>query len=171
MHLSRLVRTAGAFVLMTLAALVLSACSGGTASTTTSEDGTSIAQPPSSTVPALTDDLIVRLQIRAIQRECSATNACSNEPICVMDDQSPEFAAAVQETFPKGLMRLYGWPLSNPDCVLFITDPTPERLNHSAVGIGIWHGYKHTLWFEWDGHEWIDMTPEEVGVTDTTWVQ
>ena len=135
-------------------AVLASACSGVTSPTTASgEGGVGVALPSSSTVPVITDELILRLQIRAIQRAWPGWDDSSSEPVCLFDDQSPEYVAAIREVFPKGGMPIHSPQLSFPplDCAFVVPDGSLERLSASVVGVGVWAGNtKHTWWFRWD---------------------
>jgi hypothetical protein len=178
-----------ASVLLTAVALVTAACGGDGASIDTAvSTTTSSAAPPTTTAtttttlppttlpgaPAVTDDLVVQLEVRTIQRvleaECAYLGYCRPDPICVDHDSSPELVAAIETAFPQGTLAV-DFAAYGTDCNPLAPGSDIEQPRPDVVGVGIWSGtVRHRYWFRWDGHQWIDITPEQAGTTDTTWV-
>jgi hypothetical protein len=148
----------------------------GTSTTATTTVAWTTITPSSTTAspaPSLTRDQTLRLQVMAMLRACGPD--CPADPVCVFKDQPSDFVAAVEDAFPGGVMMLDGGPSLNttprPDCLELFPDDSLDRRSDTVVGVGIWHwGAKSTKWFRWTGSDWTAITPEEAGVTDTTWV-
>jgi hypothetical protein len=116
------------------------------------------------------------LEARAMRRACPG---CP-QPVCVSHGTSPELVAAIGKVFPGGVMLVESVSaiggtsaVSVPGCqVLGLgvgTGPALKRLSDRVVGVDVWRGTEaHTYWFRWNGSDWLDVTPEEVEVTDTT---
>jgi hypothetical protein len=144
-------------VALCAALLGVAGCSGDDAATTTT------------TAPALTDSVDVQLRVRAMRRACPS---CSEQPICVYAGDSPDLVAAIEAAFPEGTMLLtdYMYPhLPVPDCLFLGTFPRLKELPGGILGVDAGGPERwRTFWFRWDGSQWVDITPEEAGVTDTT---
>ncbi len=142
--------------------VVATACSGTSAPTTAT---------------GLAVDVEAMLEARAMKRACSN---CVPEPVCVWESYPPELVAALKRVFPAGVM-LVGFEhaigvtstVPEPNCLVLPlgvgSQPALKRLSDTVVGVDVWRGTQaSTYWFRWDGSDWVKVTPEEVGVTDTT---
>jgi hypothetical protein len=145
-------------VALCAALLGVAGCSGDDAATTTT------------TVLVLSDSMEAQLRVRAMRRVCPS---CSVEkPICVYAGDSPDLVAAIEAAFPEGIMLLtdYMYPhLPVPECRFLGTFPELKELPGGILGVDAGGPEQwRTFWFRWDGSQWVDITPEEAGVTDTT---
>jgi hypothetical protein len=132
-----------------------------------------------SSVPVLdmSTAAVAQLQARAMERACERFG-CPSEPLCMSEGTSPELKAALEAVLPQGVLIVDevpgpGLTTTAPGLPCFAglhLNRTMKTLSDSVVGFDVWHGLRaYTYWFEWQDSAWVDVNPEDVGVTDT-WV-
>ena len=62
--------------------------------------------------------------------------------------------------------------MPHPDCLPLSAADELQAVSGGVVGLNVSGAYlTRTYWFRRDGSEWADISPQEAGVTDTTWVE
>jgi hypothetical protein len=119
------------------------------------------------------------LRARALRRACdrfSGSEGCPPLPLCVDEDADPEYVAALEVVFPAGVLLVADVPgpgltttAPGLDCQVLTLESEIRYLSDAAVGFNVWVGTTaHTYWFRKQDEGWVDVSPEDVGVTDTT---
>ncbi|MCU0281309.1 MAG: hypothetical protein MUE66_05685 [Acidimicrobiia bacterium] len=119
------------------------------------------------------------LRARALRRACdrfSGSEGCPPLPLCVDEDADPEYVAALEEVFPAGVLLVADVPgpgltttAPGLDCQVLVVESEIRYLSDAVVGFNVWVGTRsHTYWFRKQDEGWVDVSPEDVGVTDTT---
>jgi len=119
------------------------------------------------------------LRARALRRACdrfSGSEGCPPLPLCVDEDADPESVAALGEVFPAGVRVVADVPgpgltttAPGLDCQILFVESEIRYLSDAVVGFNVWYGTTaHTYWFRRQDDGWVDVSPEDVGVTDTT---
>jgi hypothetical protein len=119
------------------------------------------------------------LMARALQRACDdwpGGEGCPPLPLCLAEPADPGLVAALEEVFPTGVMLVESVPdpgltsiVPRPDCLVMQVDYGVRFLSESVVGYNVWVlNTPHTYWFQRQDSVWVDVSAEEVGVTDTT---
>ena len=132
--------------------------------------------------PPLTDALgeaELSLRARALRRACdrfSGGEGCPSLPLCVDEDADPELVAALEEVFPAGVLLVESVPgpglattALGLGCQVLTLESEIRDLSDAVVGFNVWVGTTaHTYWFRKQDEGWVDVSPQDVGVTDTT---
>lgn len=119
------------------------------------------------------------LRARALRRACdrfSGGEGCPPLPLCVDEDADPEYVAALEEAFLAGVLLVESVPgpgltttAPGLDCQILTLESEIRYLSDAVVGFNVWDGTTaHTYWFRRQDDGWVDVSPEDVGVTDTT---
>ena len=119
----------------------------------------------------------LELQVRALERACNEVD-CTGRTLLVLDSISDELRAAISARFDDvefpPLEQLNGRASEEPDTVRAIT-PTTGRLAKEdpavwAVLVSLWtpNEYRGQEYlFRNDAGRWVDVSPEQAGVTVT----
>jgi hypothetical protein len=100
--------------------------------------------------------------------------------VCIHDNDPPELVAALKALFPDGVVVLPTelWRIpsltskSHPDCLQIAAADDPQARSGSVVGVEVKVQYvTRTYWFRRSDSVWVDISAQEAGVTDTTWVE
>jgi hypothetical protein len=154
-------------VALLVVALLAAACDGSSVNAST----TTTSAPALDMSPAI----VARLQARAMERACERFG-CPPQPLCMPEGTSPDLVAALEALFPHGVVTVddvYGPSLTTtapgfPCWADLYLIRTIKSLSDAVVGFDVWNGSRaYTYWFEWQGSSWVDVNPEDVGVTDT----
>jgi hypothetical protein len=119
------------------------------------------------------------LMARALARACGnwpGGDGCPLLPLCLVEPVESELLAAVEEGFPTGVMLVDSLPHSaliggapGAECLVMYLDYGVQYQSESVVGWRVWIGNTaHTYWFQWEDSVWVDVSPEQAGITDTT---
>jgi len=119
------------------------------------------------------------LMARALARACvnwPGGDGCPLLPLCLVEPVESELQAAVEEVFPTGVMPVDSVPDSaliggvpGSECLVMYLDYAVWYRSESVVGWRVWIGdTAHTYWFQRQDSGWVEVSPEEAGVTDTT---
>jgi len=123
----------------------------------------------------------LRLQARAVARAWQEW-ASSQTPVCASIEVSAGLRAALSELFPAEIeyldpQELEGMNTEGYRCaVVAVSVGAVRQLSADLVGvdagavIGFLNGGGTTYLFRWDGSRWVDATPQDTGVTVTSWV-
>jgi hypothetical protein len=102
-------------------------------------------------------------------------------PVCTSSEASADLRAALSEIFPAEIEyvspeELMGMNSGDFRCVVVNGSGTVEWLLSDVVGVeaGVMlaplNGSGGVYQFRWNGSEWVETTPEDTGVTVTSWV-
>lgn len=119
------------------------------------------------------------LMARALARACAnwpQSDGCPPLPLCLVEPVEPELLAAVEEVFPTGVMLVDSVPdaaliggAPGAECLVMYLDYEVWYRSDTVVGWRVWIGdTAHTYWYQRQGSVWVDVAPEEIGLTDTT---
>ena len=119
------------------------------------------------------------LMARVLERACGnwpGGEGCPPLPLCLVEPVEPELLAAVEDEFPTGVMLVDSVPDSaliggvpGSECLVMYLDYGVQYRSESVVGFNVWiGGTAHTYWFQRRDSDWVDVSPEEIGLTDTT---
>lgn len=119
------------------------------------------------------------LMARALARACvnwPGGEGCPPLPLCLVEPVEAELQAAVDEVFSTGVMLVDSVPDSGltggvpgAECLVMYLDYAVWYRSDTVVGWRVWIGdTAHTYWFQRQDSDWVDVSPEEAGVTDTT---
>lgn len=123
----------------------------------------------------------LRLQARAVARAWQEW-ASSQTPVCSSTEVSAELRAALSDLFPAEIEYLGPQELEEMNtegyrcAVVGVSVGAVRQLGTDLVGvdagavIGFLNGGGTTYLFRWDGSQWVDTTPQDTGVTVTSWV-
>jgi hypothetical protein len=145
------------------AAAVAAGCSGSTV-----DQSTGVTGPT-----ALDRETEAVLQARAMERAC---RPCEIQPVCVTEETPPGLVSAIERVFPLGVKVVEMIPggqvtttAPGLGCLGLDTWPPTRRLAGGVVGVDVrWTNSVRTYWFKWVEPGWVEVTPEDVGATDTT---
>ena len=119
------------------------------------------------------------LMARALARACDdwpGGEGCPQLPVCLVEPVESELLAAVEEVFPTGVMLVESLPgtgltggAPGAECLVMQVDYEVYYRSETVVGFNVWIGdTAHIYWFRWEDAVWVDVSPEEVGITDPT---
>lgn len=157
--------------------MVAAGCGAGSPTTTVDPDSGLPAEP---TAADLGPAVQLELQARAMARAWAEWGS-RHTPVCVRATTSAELRAAIAAVFLVEVEYLNAaWPELGPGneyrCVLVTGPGAVVQLGHDLVGVDAGamvaplNGGGGSYQFQWDGSEWQDVTPQETGVPETTWV-
>lgn len=159
--------------------MVAAAGCGVGSPTTTADPGSGLSAE--STAADLGPGVQLELQARAMARAWREWGS-GRTPVCVRAKAaSAELRAAIARVFMVEVEYLdASWPElaegSEYRCVMVTGPGAVVRLGRDLVGVDAGamvaelNGGGGMYQFRWDGSEWHDVTPQETGVTPTTWV-
>ena len=131
--------------------------------------------------PEFTPELRADLQARAFAIACEELN-CTSGPVYSWDTVPEDVRAAIAEMLEaevtyldsEGFVDLADGGSSYRDGGTAIAVYATRLLKDDVVGVDVYTGHGpfdvlgRTVLFQWNGTEWSEATPDEVGVTVTT---
>lgn len=160
--------------------LAVLACAGCTSSASPDEAPTSESAVVASTVPVIDVLASAELQARAVERACEE-HSCDGRRLLLPVSTEDEVQSAISKRLPAAefvseddLLAVAGPVLNVPDDVVIVRVVGVKLTERTDVrSIEVWivgtpdSGVLQPYLFRWNGNEWTDVRPEDVGVTTT----